>query len=67
MPFQVGHLAARLLIAKIYDKGLDDLEAAVAAYRKVIALAGYEGTDPHCLAAREGLDALVQKAEVASA
>lgn len=58
------HLAARLLIAKIYDKGLDDLEAAVAGYRKVIALAGYEGTDPHCLAAREALDALVQKAGV---
>lgn len=58
------HLAARLLIAKIYDKGLDDLEAAVAGYRKVIALAGYDGTDPHCLAAREALDALVQKAEV---
>jgi tetratricopeptide (TPR) repeat protein len=55
------HLAARLLIAKIYDKGLDDLEAAVAAYRKVIALAGYDGADPHCLAAREALDALVQK------
>jgi hypothetical protein len=53
-----------LLIAKIYDKGLDNLEAAVAGYKKVIALAGYEGTDPHCLAAREALDALVQKVGV---
>lgn len=55
------HLAARLLIAKIYDKGLNDLEAAVAGYKKVIALAGYDGTDPNCLAAREALDQLVQK------
>jgi len=55
------HLAARLLMAKIYDRGLNDLEAAVAGYKKVIALAGYEGTDPHCLAAREALDTLVQK------
>ncbi len=55
------HLAARLLLARIYDKGLSNLEAAVAAYRKVIALAGYDGSDPNCLAAREALDALVQK------
>jgi tetratricopeptide (TPR) repeat protein len=55
------HLAARLLMARIYDKGLNDLEAAVAGYRKVIALAGYDGADPHCIAAREALDALVQR------
>ena len=56
------HLAARLLLAKIYDKGLGNLEAAVAAYKKVIALAGYDGTNSQCIAAREALDALVQKA-----
>ncbi len=55
------HLGARLLIARIHDRGLGNIEAAVAGYRKVIALAGYDGTDPHCLAAREALDALVQK------
>jgi hypothetical protein len=53
------HLPARLLIARIQDKGLHDLEAAVAAYKKVIALAGYDGADPHCVAAREALDLLV--------
>ncbi len=58
------HLPARLLIARIHDKGLRDLEGAVLAYRKVIALAGYDGTDPHCLAAREALDALVSRAEL---
>jgi hypothetical protein len=35
---------------------------AITAYRKVIALAGYDGGDPHCVAAREALDLLVQKA-----
>ncbi|HEY3202989.1 MAG TPA: hypothetical protein VGL03_04945 [Thermoanaerobaculia bacterium] len=56
------HLPARLLLARIHDKGLDDLDAAVAAYRKVIALAGYDGANPHCVAARVALDVLVQNA-----
>jgi tetratricopeptide (TPR) repeat protein len=59
------HLASRLLLAKIYDRGLGDLEAAVAAYRKVIALAGYDGANAQCVAAREALDQLVHKAELA--
>ena len=54
------HLPTRLLIARIHDRGLHEVDAAVAAYRKVVALAGYEGEDPYCSAAREGLDALVQ-------
>ena len=57
------HLAARFLLARIHDLGLGNLEAAVAGYRKVIALAGYDGTNPHCLAAREALDALVQRTD----
>ncbi len=60
------HLASRLLLAKIYDRGLGNLEAAVAAYRKVIALAGYDGENAQCVAAREALDQLVHKAELAS-
>ncbi len=59
------HLPARLLAARIHDKGLNDLEAAVAGYRKVIALAAYDGTNPACVAAREALDALVQKVQAA--
>ena len=55
------HLEARLLLARIHDKGLGNFEAAVAGYKKVIALAGYDGENPHCVAAREALDALVQK------
>ncbi len=57
------HLAARLLLARIHDRGLGNFEAAVAGYRKVIALAGYDGADPHCVAARGALDALVQRTE----
>jgi tetratricopeptide (TPR) repeat protein len=53
------HLPARFLIARIYDKGFHDFEAAVAAYRKVIALSGYEASNPHGAAAREALDRLV--------
>lgn len=60
------HLASRLLLAKIYDRGLGNLDAAVAAYRKVIALAGYDGGNAQCVAAREALDQLVHKAELAS-
>lgn len=56
------HLPARLLVARIQDRGLHNLEAAVAAYKKVIALAGYDGTNPQCAAAREALDALVRQA-----
>jgi len=55
------HLPARLLIARIHDRGLHDLEAAVAAYKKVIALAGYDGGNAQCAAARESLDLLVAR------
>jgi tetratricopeptide (TPR) repeat protein len=61
------HLPARLLIARIYDRGLHDLEAAVLGYKKVIALAGYEAAEPHCAAAREALDRLVSAAEPTAA
>jgi tetratricopeptide (TPR) repeat protein len=57
------HLPARLLIARIYDRGLHNLDAAVAAYKKVIALAGYDSANAQCTAAREALDALVQRVE----
>jgi tetratricopeptide (TPR) repeat protein len=56
------HLPTRLLLAQVYDRGLNDLDAAVGAYRKVIALAAYEGENPYCAAARAGLNALVSTA-----
>ena len=61
-----AHLPTRLLVAQIHDRGLNDLDAAVPAYRKVIALAGYDSEDPYCAAARVGLDALVSAAAAAA-
>lgn len=56
------HLPTRLLLAQIYDRGLNDVESAIRAYRKVIALSGYESSNPYCAAAREALDFLVSRA-----
>lgn len=53
------HFPARLLMAQIQDRGLRDLEAAIHAYRKVIALAGYDCSNPYCAAAQQALDVLV--------
>src|SRR6266849_1263848 len=53
------HLATRILVAQIHDYGLHDVSAAVTAYGKVITLAGYDGDNPYCAAAREALDNLV--------
>ena len=53
-------LATRLLVARIHDRGFHDVDAAVAAYGKVITLASYDSDDPHCAAARVALDTLVQ-------
>jgi tetratricopeptide (TPR) repeat protein len=58
---EAGHLATRLLVAQIRHRGLNDVDAAIAAYRKVITLAGYDGENPYCAAARAGLDQLVHR------
>jgi tetratricopeptide (TPR) repeat protein len=52
-----GNLGARLLSGRLYDHGRD-IDRAVDAYRKVIALAGYDEANPYCAAARQALDAL---------
>jgi tetratricopeptide (TPR) repeat protein len=56
-----GHLPTRLLVAQIRDRGLHELEAAIAAYQKVITLAGYRSDNPYCAAARAALDTLVRR------
>jgi len=58
------HLPTRLLVAQIHDYGLHDVSAAVTAYVKVITLAGYDGDNPYCAAAREALDNLVTRTEI---
>lgn len=62
-----ANLAARLLVGRIYHHALEDVDRAVAAYRKVITLAGYDSENPYCAAAREALDALVTAAAPQSA
>ena len=53
-----GNLGALLLSGRLYDHARNDIDKAVQAYRKVIALAGYDETNPYCAAARRALDAL---------
>jgi len=56
------HLPTRLLIGQVLDRGLHDVEGAIAAYKKVIALSGYDTANPYGAAAREALDLLVRRA-----
>jgi hypothetical protein len=53
-----GNLGARLLAGRLYDHARHDVDSAVEAYQKVIALAGYDEANPYCAAARRALDAL---------
>ena len=54
-----GNLAVLLLSGRLYDHARKDVDRAVEAYRKVIALAGYDESNPYCAAARQALDTLV--------
>lgn len=54
------HLPTRLLVAQIHDHGLKNFDSALKAYRKVIALAGYDSSNPYCAGARAALSELVQ-------
>jgi tetratricopeptide (TPR) repeat protein len=56
------HLPTRLLIAQIHDYGRHDLDAAVAAYRKIIVLAAYDHENPYCASAQAALDTLLAAA-----
>ncbi len=66
LELDTAHLPTRLLVARIYDRGLHDVDAAVKGYRKVIALSGYESVNPYCAAARLELDALVTASAAAA-
>jgi tetratricopeptide (TPR) repeat protein len=61
LQLDLQHLPTRLLVAQIYDRGMQNVDKAVSGYRKVIALAGYESDNPYCAAARVALDALVHQ------
>jgi hypothetical protein len=51
-------------LAQIWDVGFSDGDAAIALYQKIIAKAGYDGTNPFCAAAREALLALAASSRV---
>ena|SRR5438552_5985540 len=57
-----GHLPALLLAAQIHHWGVSDFDQAVRCYRKVIAVSGYDGRNPSCAAASQGLDDLFRQA-----
>jgi len=57
-----GHLPTRLLVAQIHDYGRHDLDAAVAAYRKIVTLCAYDRENPYCSAAQAALDTLLAAA-----
>jgi tetratricopeptide (TPR) repeat protein len=52
------NLEALFCLARTLDVGFGETDAAIALYQKIIALAGYEGANPCCAAAREALSAL---------
>ena len=49
-------------LAQIFEIGFSDGDAAIALYQRIIARAGYDGTNPWCVAAREALAGLVSAA-----
>jgi hypothetical protein len=49
-------------LAQIFEIGYSDGDNAIALYQKIIARAGYDGTNPWCVAAREALAGLVSAA-----
>jgi len=57
-----NHLPTRLLIAQIHDFGRHDLDAAVAAYKKIITLCAYDRENPYCASAQSALDTLLTSA-----
>lgn len=55
-----SNLAVLLCLARIYEAGYSDWDSAIELYQRVIARAGYDGGNPHCVAAREALSALAR-------
>src|SRR5690242_3211277 len=49
-------------LAQIQEVGFSDADAAIALYQRIIARAGYDGSNPYCAAAREALAGLASPA-----
>lgn len=57
-------LSARMLVAEVYHRHLDEPTKALLTYEKVVAAAGYDDSNSHCAAAREAIRELTAVAEV---
>jgi tetratricopeptide (TPR) repeat protein len=55
-----ANLAALICLAQIHQAADADWDAAIDLYQKVIARAGYDGSNPYCVAAREALSTLLR-------
>jgi tetratricopeptide (TPR) repeat protein len=56
------NLEVLLFLARVLDAGFGDADAAIALYQKIIARAGYDGSNPYCAAAREAVADLASAA-----
>ena len=58
-------LSARMIVAEVYHRHLDEPTKALLTYEKVIAAAGYDESNPYCAASREGIRELTAAEEPA--
>lgn len=58
-------LPARMLVAQTYHYGLAESAKALVSYEKLVAVAGYDESNPYCAAAREAIRELSLEGEPA--
>lgn len=56
------NLEVLFFLARVLDVGFRDTDAAIALYQRIIARAGYDGTNPYCAASREAVSELATAA-----
>ena len=56
------NLEVLFFLARVLDVGFRDADAAIALYQKIIAKAGYDGSNPYCAASREAVSDLASAA-----
>ena len=56
------NLEILFFLARVLDVGFGDADAAIGLYQKIIAKAGYDGSNPYCAAAREAVSDLATAA-----
>ncbi len=56
------NLEVLFFLARVLDAGFGDADAAITLYQKIIARAGYDGSNPFCAAAREAVADLASAA-----